>query len=297
MRILVFLICAMLATTASAETKKIRVVASFSIVEDIAKSMGGEYVEVTSLVSRNKDPHSFVPLAVDVKKIKSADIIIINGLGFEPWLPRLLEASKTKAKVIEATATIVPIATRTHGHDHDHGTYDPHAWHSLVNAEIYARNISSAFMAYDPGHAQYYNERLKGYLIHLKRLRNWAAVQFHTIPKEKRRIAVTHDTFAYFAKEWDFTIISAQGSGDSETSAKSVADIITNVRSHSIQALFTENTGTDLLMEQIARETGIKMGGKLYTDALSELSGEAGTYLEMMDYNIRKFLEALSEKK
>lgn len=297
MRYILALLLILYACPASAAPAKLQVLASFSIIEDIAKQVGGEHVEVTSLIPRNTDPHNFEPTPADVKKVKQADVIIINGLGFEPWMERLKEASKTKADIIEATFTVKALPSDEKDDDHDHGAMNPHAWHSFENGAIYARNIANAFAAKDPHHANYYSERLIGYLARMEELKSELQQKIVLIPSVSRRFAVTHNTFAYYAKAYNFTIISPQGlSTESEPSAMDVANVIKDIRANGIRAIFTENTARNALMEEIAREAGATIGGKLYTDALSEPNGEAGTYFAMMRYNTEKICDALKRK-
>lgn len=296
MRIVLALTALLLCSTAFADPHRLNVVASFSILEDMTKQLGGEFIEVHSLVPRGGDAHMFEPKPSDAQMLKQADLVIVNGLGFDDWMMRLVEASGYKGNVVVATKNIKPIAQHDTEHEHaeDDGEYDPHAWHSLRNATIYAQNISTALAATDKEHTRYYGERLTGYLQRIRELDQWAEQKIRSMPIPSRVIVVPHNTFAYYARDYRVTFHSLQGaSTEHEASAKDMARIIQLLKEKNARAIFAENLGQTQVMEQIAKDAGIEMGGVLYTDALSDENGEAGTYLEMIRINTKRMIDAI----
>lgn len=302
MRFLIAIAMLLVFTSAFAEPRKLSVVVSFSILEDMTKQLGGDYVEVHSLVPRGGDTHTFEPRPADAKKIKEADLVIVNGLGFDDWMRRLVEASGYTGDIVVATTGIQPIDLHEHEHEHSaeehehhhEGHTDPHAWHSLKNAAIYAQNISTALAATDKEHAYQYADRLTGYLQRIRELDLWVQQKIRTTPLPARVIIVPHNTFAYYARDYRVMFHSLQGaSTEHEASAKDMAGIIRLLREKRARAVFSENLGQAQAMEQIAKEAGIAMGGVLYTDALSDEKGEAGTYLEMIRVNTDRMMNAI----
>jgi zinc/manganese transport system substrate-binding protein len=264
----------------------IRVVASFSILGDFAKNVGGERVEVTTLVGRNSDAHVYTPAPADAKKIADAQLVIINGLGLEGWLPRLLQSSGSKAVVVTATDGITPLKTGS--------ADDAHAWQSVVNAKRYVINIRDAMVAADPADAAVFRANADGYLAKLDGLDRDVRAAVAQIPPAHRRVISTHGAFRYFAAAYDIEFIAPLGiSTDSEPSARDIADIITKIRTLKIPAVFLENISDDRLIQRISAETGVKVGGTLYSDSLSAENGDAPTYIDMVRHNIRALTTAL----
>ena len=286
------LMCICLPLHAKSPVRKLNVVTSFSILEDITKQIGGDRVEVKSLIGRNGDTHSFEPKPSDARMLKKADLVIVNGLGFEGWMPRLVQSSGYPGDVVEASTAVVPL--KNVAGEEEHGTLDPHAWQSLKNGEIYARNIATALAAKDPDYKDYYSDRLKGYLAHIAELDQWAKKQLTRIPAAKRRALVPHNSFTYFTRDYGIVFVAPQGlSTESDSSARDIATIIDDVRGQSVSAIFSENIQPSPIIEQIARETALPVGGRLFTDALSTGKGPATTYLEMFRHNIDTLVETL----
>jgi zinc/manganese transport system substrate-binding protein len=267
--------------------EKIQIVASFSILGDFARNVGGERVNVTTLVGANSDVHVYTPAPADAKKIADAKLVIINGLGLEGWLPRLVQSSGSKAALVTATNGIVP---RKLGSD-----ADPHAWQSVVNASIYVANIRDALIAADQAGAATYRANADAYLTKLDTLDREVRDAVAQIAEARRKVISTHDAFGYFAAAYGIAFIAPQGvSTESEASARDIAAIITQIRTGKIPAVFLENISDPRLMRRIAAETGAKIGGTLYSDSLTAENGDAPTYIELVRHNIKALTSALT---
>jgi zinc/manganese transport system substrate-binding protein len=276
----------------AAAQDKLKVVATFSILADFVKNIGAERVAVTALVGPNGDAHVYQPTPGDAKTLADAKVVFTNGLGFEGWMGRLVKASGTKAPMIVATKGIKP---RKSADDHGHGDADPHAWQSVANAKIYVANIRDALVAADPAGKASYEANTTAYLAKLDSLDAEVRAAVAKIPADRRRIITTHDAFGYFAAAYGVTFIAPQGvSTESEVSAKDVAKIITQIRKQKIPAVFLENVTDKRLLERIGTESGARMGGTLYSDALTDEKGEAPSYLEMMRHNVKQLAAALT---
>jgi zinc/manganese transport system substrate-binding protein len=266
---------------------RIDVVASFSILGDFAREVGGDRVAVTTLVGANSDVHVYTPSPSDAQKVSGAKLLIINGLGLEGWLPRLVQSSGGKAAIVTATTGIAP---RRLGSD-----ADPHAWQSVANAKIYVGNISDGLSRADPANASTYSANAAAYLAKLDALDAEVRQAVAQIPEARRKVISTHDAFGYFAAAYGIAFIAPQGvSTESEASARDIAAIITQVRSGKIPAVFLENISDPRLMRRIAAETGARVGGTLYSDSLTEEKGDAPTYIDMVRHNIRALTSALA---
>ncbi|MEP9348011.1 metal ABC transporter substrate-binding protein [Xanthobacter sp. KR7-225] len=300
---------------AGAQEAKLPVAASFSILGDFVKQVGGDRVAVSTIVGPNGDAHVYQPTPADAKNLAAAKVVFVNGLGFEGWMERLAKASGTKAKIVVATAGITPREMADeddhdhgkdkHAHDkkggkkeahgHDHGAADPHAWQSIANAKIYVANIRDALIAADPAGKDAYTANAAAYTAKLDALDAEVKAALAKIPAEQRRIITSHDAFGYFGAAYGVELISPEGvSTESEASAKDVARIIRQIKAEKIPAVFLENVTNPRLIERIAKETGAKIGGELYTDALSDDKGPASTYILMIQSNVRTLSSALS---
>jgi zinc/manganese transport system substrate-binding protein len=272
---------------------KIKAVATISIVGDLARNVGGDRVEVTTLVGPNGDAHVYSPTPGDAKQLAAANIVFVNGLGLEGWMTRLVTASGTKAPMVVVSNGVTP---RRMPDEDNPGRMvtDPHAWQSIADAKIYVANIRDGLAAADPAGKAVYDANAQAYLGKLDALEQEVRAAIAGIPADRRKIITTHDAFGYFGAAYGMSFIAPEGvSTDAEPSAKDVARIITQIRKRKIPAVFLENITDPRLMAQIARETGARIGGKLYSDALSEPSGPAGTYIDMMRHNVREFTKAL----
>ncbi|MGH6793120.1 MAG: metal ABC transporter substrate-binding protein [Methyloceanibacter sp.] len=313
---------------------KVKAVASFSILGDMVKQVGGDRVEVVTLVEPDGDAHVFSPTPADAKTLAGADVFFVNGLGFEGWLQRLEKASGFKGRVVVTSDGVKPLVMEEghhhHGEEHaehadhdDHGKKhaenaghdghakghdddeedeedeeeidDPHAWQDLANGKIYVANIRDGLIAADPEGRATYEANAANYIERLAKEDAAVRAALATLPEARRKIITSHDAFNYFGKAYGLEIIAPEGvSTESEASAKDVAKIIRQIKADKIPAVFVENIADRRLLDQIARETGAKIGGTLYSDALSGPDGPAPTYLDMFRHNVGTLTAALS---
>jgi len=265
---------------------RLNVVASFSIIGDFVRNAGGVRVNVTTLVGPNGDVHVYTPAPADARKIADARLVVINGLGLEGWLPRLLQSSGSKAPIIVATKGIMPLRLGSDA--------DPHAWQSVANAKIFVANIRDALVAADPADAELFRANADGYSAQLDALDSDVRAAVAQIPPDRRKVISTHNAFGYFAASYGIEFIAPEGvSTESEPSARDIARIIAQIKSARIPAVFLENISDPRLMRQIAAETGAKVGGTLFSDALTDEKGPCPTYIEMVRHNIKALTSAL----
>jgi zinc/manganese transport system substrate-binding protein len=323
--------------SAPALADTLKVVASFSIIGDFARNVGGDRIELVTLVGPDGDAHVYEPRPADAVAMAAADVILVNGLQFEGFLGRLVEASGAKAPVVELTrgGEVLKSADDDHGHGaseaahghdhddkkeaghshdhdddhaakedghgdahghagHDHGDTDPHAWQSVHNAETYVKNIAEAFCAADAAGCDTYTANAEAYIEELEALEDEIKAAIASIPEDKRVIITSHDAFRYFEHEYGIKFLAPEGvSTESEASAADVAALIRQIREDKASAIFVENISDSRLIEQIASETGLQVGGALYSDALSGEDGPAATYIDMMRHNVSTITAAI----
>ena len=289
---------AILPASAQQQAAKLKVVTTFSILRDFAGNVGGDRVEVTTLVGSNGDVHVYTPTTGDAEVIRNARLVVINGLGLEGWLPRLVKSSGSNATVAVATHGIVPRKVTVGeilSRDRGAGSVDPHGWQSVANAKVYVANIRDAMVAADPADAATYKANASAYLAKLEALDHDVRQALASIPVQRRMVISTHDAFGYFAAAYDITFVAPEGvSTETEPSARDIATIITQIKKEKIPAVFLENVSDPRLMRQIASETGAAIGGTLYSDSLTDEKGEAPSYIEMVRHNIRTIASALA---
>ena len=288
-RFQLWLACLVVVTSAVAARAqdRVNVVASFSILGDFVKNVGGERVSVTTLVGPDGDVHVYTPAPADAKKVADAKLLVINGLGLEGWLPRLLQASGSKAPIIVATRNIAPLKQGSDA--------DPHAWQSVANAKVYVTNIRDALGAADPADAETFRANTERYLTQLDALDREVREAIGKIPESRRKVISTHDAFGYFASAYAIEFVAPLGvSTESEASARDIAGIITQIKTAKIPAVFLENISDPRLIRQIAAETGARVGGTLYSDSLTGEKRDAPTYIDMVRHNIKVLTGALA---
>jgi zinc/manganese transport system substrate-binding protein len=267
---------------------RLNVVASFSILGDFVKNVGGERVDVTTLVGPDGDVHVYAPAPADARKVADARLLVINGLGLEGWLPRLLQASGGKAPIIVATRGIAPLKLGSDA--------DPHAWQSVENAKKYVTNIRDALAAADPADAEVFRKQAEAYLAKLDALDREVRQAVRQIPENHRKVISTHDAFGYFAAAYGIRFIAPLGvSTESEASARDIAGIITQIKTEKIPAVFLENISDPRLIRRISAETGARVGGTLFSDSLTGEKGDAPTYIDMVRHNIKALTSALAD--
>ena len=282
------ILTALVAGVLPAGADPLKVVASFSILGDFVRNVGGSSVDVTTLVGRDSDAHVYSPTPADAKKIAGARLIVVNGLGFEGWLPRLVQSSGSKARIVTATDGIAPLRLGS--------AADPHAWQSVGNARSYVANIREALSTADPANAGQYRTNADAYLAKLDALDREVRESIAKLPPERRKVISTHNAFGYFAASYGIEFIAPLGvSTESEPSARDIAKIITQVKQAKIPAVVLENVTDPRLMQRISAETGARVGGTLYSDSLTGEKGDAPTYIEMVRHNIKVQTRALGD--
>lgn len=288
MRLLLAL-CTLLVPLSLSAADKLKVVTSFSILADITQNIAGDRIELRNLVGADEDAHLYSPNTQDAKAVQAADLIIANGLGFEPWLARLIASSEASGTRLDASTGVLPLLLDEEGKK----VPDPHAWQNLANAEIYVQNIAKALGQADPANAAHYNAGRDAYLAQIRRLLAEARSGLGQLPPTQRNIVTSHDAFAYLGQAYGLKFIAPQGlSTEDEPSAAEVAALIRQIRAEGIKAVFVENIRDPRLIQQIANEAGAKVGGTLYSDALAS-TGPASSYLGMFKHNLDTLLGAL----
>ena len=261
-------------------------VVSFTILEDFVKNICGNKFQVVTIVGRNADGHVFRPKPSTSETITKANIVFINGMGFEGWITRLIAATSYKGPVIVASKGVIP----PEAHE------DPHAWNDISSVKIYIENITNAFIQNDPSNKEFYTHNKINYIAKLDALDKKIKTELQNLPTEKRRFVTAHDAFKYFARAYKVKVLSPVGvSTEQEASAKDVGHLIDYIKKEGIKTIFVENITNEKLIRQIATETGAKLGGVLYSDALSELNEPAPTYLELMQHNFNLLYAAMKE--
>lgn len=303
------LLVSALVFSGSVAAEALPVVTSFSILGDVAKQIGGDKVQVTSLVPLDGDTHVYQLSGADAKKIAAAKLLLLNGFGLEQ-ADVMRAAKQSKVPYAEAAAGITPMKNdenahhhhhhhHDHGegghHHHDHGEFDPHVWHDPVLMQKYAANVAAALVKADPANKAHYESRLKTYQGELAKLDTFARQQFDSVPRQHRKVITGHHSFAYLGQRYGVTFLAPQGvSTETQPSAKTVAAIIRQIKQQGIKAVFTENIKDGRMVQQIARETGVTVGGKLYSDALSK-DPQARTYTDMFRYNVNAMVKAMKQ--
>ena len=275
----------------AAEPLPVPVTASFSILGDLVRVVGGERVRVTTLVGPDEDAHAFTPKPADAKAIVQTRLLVTNGLGFEPWAQKLAKSAGYQGATLVASQGVKPRRMpeeKGHGASgHAHDETDPHAWQNPDNVVLYVRNIAAALGKVDPAGSAIYQANSAAYVKELQGLDTWTQAQFAAIPVAKRKVITSHDAFGYFAAHYQISFLAPQGvSTDAEPSAKDVAQLIRQIQREKIKAVFVENMSNPKLLAQLARDAGVTAGPALYVDALSAKGGPADSYLKLMRHNV-----------
>jgi len=271
----------------------LRVVATFTILGDWVREIGGDDVELVVLVGPDADPHAFDPTPRQQAAVAGADLVIANGLGLEPWLERTLVAADFKGRLVTASSSIEPL--RMAGQESQASPpVDPHAFQDPTLAQTYVLNISVALSEADPVHAEFYASRTRNYIAALQSVDRELANALAPIPQNRRRVLTSHDAFAYFGRAFDFDFVPITSrTENSEASPSTIAKIANQAREGQYSAVFVENMRDARLSEAIAAEASIRISGELYADALSKPDGPAPTYLDLLRHNAKVLVEAL----
>ena len=267
-------------------SRKLQAVASFSVLAVMVREVAGDAAEVGGLVGANADAHVFEPRPSDLQRLARADLVVVNGLGFEGWIDRLVRTSGYRGPVVVASDGISP---RRLGR-----AIDPHAWQSLVHAQRYVENIRAALERAAPAQAAALKARAAAYTARLVELDTECRAAFDTVPRERRRVISSHDAFGYLGDAYGLTFLAPRGwSTDADPSAAEFAALIRQVRQQKALALFVANISDRRMVERIAQETGARVGGTLYSDALSPPGTEADSYLRLFRHNVQTLAGAL----
>lgn len=270
--------------------KTLNVVASFSVLGDMVQQVGGEHVHVDTLVGPDGDPHTFEPSPKDSVLLSKADVVIVNGLGLEGWLDRLVKASGFKGELVVASQGV-----KTHTLDEDGKVVtDPHAWNSAANGALYAQNILAGLVKADPQDEAALNASGQAYIAQLRQIDGWAKSRFSAIPEAKRKVLTSHDAFGYFGRAYGVSFMAPQGlSSESEASAAQVGQLINQIKADGVHTWFMENQLDPRLVKQIASATGAQPGGELYPEALSKPGGVADSYVKMLRHNVESLANSM----
>ncbi|NGZ28639.1 MAG: zinc ABC transporter solute-binding protein [Magnetococcales bacterium] len=284
----------------SEEPKPVKVTVTFSILADLVGQVGGEGVVVKSLVGAESDAHVYQPTPTDAAALSVSQLLVVNGLGFEGWMERLIKASGYKGPTVVASQGI-QVIHGTHNHegrhshkDHAGEAVDPHAWHHVPNVQHYVMQISRGLANAFPTRAEEFRQNADRYNRELAELEQWIQQEIGEIPVAKRKVVTSHDAFGYFAQGYGITFLSPVGlSTDASPSASGMVALIRQMKKEQVSTVFVENMSDPRLVQQLARESGAKMGGQLYADALSKAGGPASTYVELMRHNVRLLKQAM----
>ena len=293
--LLAFASLALTALSAQAQAP-IQAVASFSILGDLVRQVGGDRAQVNVLVGPGSDAHVFQPTPAQARLVGQAQVVFSNGLGFEGWMSRLLKTAGYKGQPVVVSQGIQPI--KEAGHDdkkgHDHGETDPHAWQSVGNAKVFVKNIAQGLCRADAAGCDVYDRNAKAYVAKLDALDSEIRAAWAPIPAAQRKVITSHDAFGYYARDFNVKFLAPQGvSTESEASAKGVARLVRQIQQEQIKALFVESISDPRLIAQISHETGVKPSGELFSDSLSTADGAAPTYIDMMRFNTRALTTAV----
>jgi zinc/manganese transport system substrate-binding protein len=282
MRLVLLLVTLLSANPAWADTR-LRVVATFSILADLVGEVGGDAVEIVTLVGPNGDAHTYQPRPTDARTLATAKVLVSNGLGFEGWIDRLADAAGFKGTRIVASAGAPADA-------------DPHCWQDVACARRYVANIAHGLAKADPDNAAAYRARAAQYDQRLAALDAWIRREIAAVPEDRRQAITGHASFRYFARAYDVRFSAPRGySTDSEPTARDVANLIRQVREQKVKAVFVENMTNPALIAEIARDSGAIVGPRLYSDALSKPDGPASTYEAMMRHNVAALVAGMQK--
>jgi zinc/manganese transport system substrate-binding protein len=275
---------------------KLPVTASFSILGDLVRVVGGDRVAVNTLVGANEDAHVFEAKPADAKTLLASKLVVTNGLGFEPWAGKLIKSAGYKGEtVVAAKGVKARHMEEEKGHSgHAHEETDPHAWQNPNNVALYVRNIAAGLSKVDAAGAASYQANAEAYVKELQALDVWAKEQIATIPAAKRKVITSHDAFGYFAAQYGVKFLAPQGvNTEAEPSAKQVAQLIKQIQREKIRAVFVENMSNPKLIAQLSKDAGATLGASLYADALSTAEQPGATYLQMMRHNITQLVAGM----
>jgi len=265
------------------------VIATTTIIADIAQEIAGDRVEVYGIMPIGGDPHVYQPVPGDARMIVRSDLVLLNGLQLEGWLTDLVRHAGGTRPMIEVTEGITPLV------DEDRrGEPDPHAWSDVRNMHYYVENIVRGLLKIDPEGEAYYTGRADEYKLKLDELDAWVREQIETLPDERRILVTSHDAFRYFGEAYNVRVMALQGiSTEAQPQTKDVVQLVQTLQKYDIPAVFIETSVNPKMLEQIARDAGARIAGELFSDSLGHPDHEGGTYLGMVRHNVRTFVDAM----
>ena len=273
-------------------TDRIPVVVTFSVIGDMLASVGGDRVDIKTIVKAGGDCELYQPTAADVATVASARALFVNDLNeeFEPWLEPLL-----KQALFKGTKVVVTRGVRTLTAEEEHpvsgrqlpAAIDQHAWLDPRNGIIYVRNIAEALERVDPAGAADYRARAAAYTKQIQAVDDWARKEIASVPSGKRRALASHDSLEYIANTYGITLLTVNGwTNKSEPSAAELTKLARQIQAAHVKALFLDSITDPRAMQRIAGETGAVIGGTLYGDSLSPTGGEADSYVKMLRHDV-----------
>ncbi|WP_434064601.1 metal ABC transporter substrate-binding protein [Symbiopectobacterium purcellii] len=280
-----------LASPANAKDK-LKVVTTFTIIQDIAQNIAGEAAIVESITKPGAEIHDYQPTPRDIVKAQSADLILWNGLNLERWFSRFFENIKD-VPAITVTEGITPLPIREGAYN---GNPNPHAWMSPSNALIYVENIRKGLVQYDPDNAEIYNRNAKAYAEKITALDAPLRERLARIPEAQRWLVTSEGAFSYLTTDYQFNEVYLWPiNADEQGSPQQVRRVIDTVREKHIPVVFSESTISDKPAKQVSKETGAKYGGVLYVDSLSNEKGPVPTYLDLLQTTVNTIAEGFNQ--
>ena len=279
------------------------VVTSFSILADVVKQVGGDRVAVTALVGPNSDAHAFAPAPKHAKMVAQAQLLVVNGWGFDAWMGKLVQQGRYQGQVVHLTEGLTPLMkpAKQAGHDHhDHGhahagKQDPHAWQDVRSVMHYVTRLVPALCQAAPADCKHFEQGAVRYQTELEALHQDVLRRWQAVPADKRQVFTSHAAYRYYGQAYGVTFAAAQGvSTESEPSAKAMGQLVRQIRASGARVVFLENISNPQLMKRLADETGARVGGQLYSDALTEAHGPAPTYVDLIKANTQTLIAALT---
>lgn len=273
--------------------KPIRVVTTFTILQDMAQNVAGDKAIVESITKPGAEIHDYEPTPLDIVKAQAADLVLKNGMGLERWFERFMGNVKSVPSV-DLSLGITPIGIAEGPYN---GKPNPHSWMSPSNAVIYVENIRKALVQVDPANAQTYSANAAAYTAKIKAIDGPMRATLSTIPGEQRWLVTCEGAFSYLARDYDMRELSLWPvNADEEGTPQQIQKVVVTVRRNRIPVCFSESTISDKAQRQVCQESGARYGGVLYVDSLTDEGGVAPTYLKLLEYNAQTIAKAFTEK-
>ncbi|WP_338662402.1 metal ABC transporter substrate-binding protein [Pararoseomonas sp. SCSIO 73927] len=277
------------AAAQEARTRPLRVVTTFTILQDMARNVAGEAAVVESITRPGAEIHDYEPTPQDVVKAQSADLVLWNGMGLERWFERFFQRVRdVPSAVLTEGITGINIAEGPYA-----GRPNPHGWMSPANAVVYVENIRRALAAADPRNAETYNANAARYTAEIRALDAPIRERLSRIPDDRRWLVSCEGAFSYLTRNYGMQELYLWPiNAEEEGTPRQIRRVVDTVRRNRIPVAFCESTVSDRAMRQVAREAGATFGGVLYVDSLTEGGGDAPSYLKLLEYNANTILRA-----